>query len=513
MKSKIVSVIKSKLSTTKLAAKLLLLSLLLGFFPQSVFAAPNPPSNLTATAVSSSQVNLSWADNSSDETKFKIERSTIPTGSFSLIGSTSTNVTTYSDTALPASTTYYYRVRAYNGSTYSDYSNVASATTQAAGQSAPPTPTGLAATPASSSQINLTWSDVSNETGYKVEQSLDSSSWTQVGATSANVVTYSATGLTASTRYYYRVRAYNASGDSGYSATATASTQAPSLLAPSNLVISLVATNELKLTWTDNSSNEFGFYVERATESTGAFTQIAQVGAGTTSYSDATLSEGVTRYYKVRAYGASGNSPYSNTTSGTTKLKAPTNLTASGSDPRSAAVFWADNSSGEESYLLERSETGTWTTLVELPANTTSYTDKTCQLGKTYSYRVTAKKGALVSDLSNVALVTMPPSVPINAQWIGHVPVNNPPVSYSYGVDASDNYLYSVSGDGLNIYSISSTRGQLPQFVANVPINALYSVDAAQIGGNEYAFVTDAMTLKVVRTSTHSVVASLNLPD
>jgi Fibronectin type III domain len=86
------------------------------------------PTNLSATAVSSTQINLSWADNSSNETGFKVER-TMHGKSFKQIATVGENVTTYADTRLKASTTYRYRVRAYNSGGNSNYSNIASATT------------------------------------------------------------------------------------------------------------------------------------------------------------------------------------------------------------------------------------------------------------------------------------------------------------------------------------------------------------------------------------------------
>jgi hypothetical protein len=87
------------------------------------------PSNLTATAASTSQVNLSWQDNSSNETGFKIQRKTGPSGTWSQIEVTAANVVSYSDIGLNANTTYFYRVQAYNNSGDSIFSNEASVTT------------------------------------------------------------------------------------------------------------------------------------------------------------------------------------------------------------------------------------------------------------------------------------------------------------------------------------------------------------------------------------------------
>jgi Domain of unknown function (DUF1929)/Fibronectin type III domain len=91
-------------------------------------ASPQAPTNLSATAISSSQINLSWTDNSNNETGFKVERSKNGRR-FKRIATVDADVTTYSNTGLHRRTTYYYRVRAYNEAGNSDYSNIASATT------------------------------------------------------------------------------------------------------------------------------------------------------------------------------------------------------------------------------------------------------------------------------------------------------------------------------------------------------------------------------------------------
>lgn len=86
------------------------------------------PSDLVATAVSDEQIDLSWTDNSYDESGFKIERKK-DEETFTEIDTANANVTSYSDTELSSDTTYYYRVRAYNDAGNSDYSNEAHATT------------------------------------------------------------------------------------------------------------------------------------------------------------------------------------------------------------------------------------------------------------------------------------------------------------------------------------------------------------------------------------------------
>ena len=87
-------------------------------------------------------------------------------------------------------------------------------------------PTNLTARSVSSSQIDLAWTDNSgNETGFKVEQSTNGTSFAQITVAGPNVTRYSDTGLTRGTRYWYRVRAFNASADSAFSNTAGARTK------------------------------------------------------------------------------------------------------------------------------------------------------------------------------------------------------------------------------------------------------------------------------------------------
>ena len=186
---------------------------------------PVAPSGVTATAASSSQINLKWTDNSSDETGFRIERAT-GGGAFAVVASVGANVTTYADSGLSASTAYSYRMYAVNAVGASTYSNTASATTAAA---IPGTPSGLVATAASSSQIGLKWTDnANNETGFKIERAMGTGAYAVIAQVGANVTTYADSGLSASTAYSYRVYAVTATIASAYSNTATATTMAAS---------------------------------------------------------------------------------------------------------------------------------------------------------------------------------------------------------------------------------------------------------------------------------------------
>ena len=91
--------------------------------------------------------------------------------------------------------------------------------------SVPAAPSALTATAASNSRIDLVWNDNStSESGFKVERSTTGTTWTQIATVGPNVRNYSSTGLSANKTYYFRVRAYNALGNSAYSNTASAKT-------------------------------------------------------------------------------------------------------------------------------------------------------------------------------------------------------------------------------------------------------------------------------------------------
>ena len=137
--------------------------------------APTAPSNLTATAISVSQINLSWTASTDNVgvTQYLMERCQgAGCTSFAQIG---TSIgTTYNDTGLTASTSYSYRARATDAAgNLSVYSNVASVTTSTPDTQAPTTPSNLTATAISGSQINLGWTGSTDNvgvTGYLIER-------------------------------------------------------------------------------------------------------------------------------------------------------------------------------------------------------------------------------------------------------------------------------------------------------------------------------------------------------
>lgn len=181
--------------------------------------------------------------------------------------------------------------------------------TGAAADTTPPTvPGNVRASAVSSTSIGLTWSGSTDNVGvtaYDVKRN-----GTVVGSVAGTKTSFTDAGRTASTSYQYQIVARDAAGNTAASAILKATTLAA---APT--------TARLTLAWNDNSANETGFKIERSRDGV-SFTQIATVGANVTTYTDSGLTVGVPYWYRVRAYNATGNSGYSNTTSATTTVAA-----------------------------------------------------------------------------------------------------------------------------------------------------------------------------------------------
>lgn len=190
-------------------------------------AVPTPPSNLSAVAISASQINLTWTDNSNDELQFKIERCTgAGCTNFAQVWGVGTNLTSYGDSGLAAGVLYRYRVRAWNTGGDSAFSNIAQASTLA--PLPPAAPSGLQAFTISRTRIDLSWTNnTANQDGVSIERCQGSScvNFVQVGEVGGAWTSFVNTGLRRGTTYSYRVRSFNTGGASAYSNRATATTR------------------------------------------------------------------------------------------------------------------------------------------------------------------------------------------------------------------------------------------------------------------------------------------------
>ena len=170
--------------------------------------------------------------------------------------------------------------------------------------------------------------------------------------------------------------------------------------APTNLTITDSSIeNELSLGW-DNVSDEDGYYVYRA-ESSGStktdYTQVADLAADTTSYTDTSLEDGERYFYRVSAYSTDGESDLSNEADSTTVLPLPDSLSLDDSVSGELTISWTKNDdSSDGSFEVDRAPlVGTnWSTIATgISPTTTSYTDTTISDETEYKYRVARDTG------------------------------------------------------------------------------------------------------------------------
>ena len=285
---------------------------------------PTPPSRvpprkaitpvvLTASAVSTSQINLSWTNSLGNVAGLYVERSLSPKGPWKRVVNVPANASSCANAGLAAATTYYYRVMAKD----SPYSNVASATTLSG--TTDRAPGHLSATASGSNQIDLSWSDeVGDVTGFKIErcEGKGCSNFVEIANVAPNVTSYQSTALTALTSYSYRVRAYKESSHYAYSkiasATTSRSTAPPSV--PKGLVASATSSSRINLSWNSESvdTRAAGYNVYQYGERIGS-----TVG---TTYTVKRLTANTQYCYSVQAFDNAGNSSFqSDTACATTK--------------------------------------------------------------------------------------------------------------------------------------------------------------------------------------------------
>lgn len=287
----------------------------------------------------------------------------------------------------------------------------------------PQDPSDLVASELGPTSAVLSWVDnANNEDGFEIERKAEGGTWKVIARVGVNAETYSDSGLWPQTTYYYRLRAFNSTVYSFYSSPISLTTAGPPN-APTEctIVADSIAPSALSITWTDNSSNEDGFKIERHVAG-GFYSTIATVGPDTTLYADSGLLPNTQYYYRVRAYSGSINSAYSNEANGTTdpKPNAPSNLSQVYVEPSRVAITWTDNAGNEDGFKIERKVGAGWSLIKKLdqPSGGTggvvNYLDQGLSANTTYYYRVKSYSGTADSDASNTlnATTSFPPGAP-----------------------------------------------------------------------------------------------------
>jgi len=362
-----------------------------------VVLPPDPPANLTATALSPTRVQLDWEDNADNENRFILEHETA-TMQWALLETLPPNTEMWIAADLDPGTEHRFRVKAANSQHESDWSNVATVTT---GTFDPPV--NLTATGHSSEEVILKWGDnTDGEEGYELEYRKPGDSWMSAGGAAADAEKAMLGGLEANTTYDFRIRAFAGNIATDYSNTAQGRTLLY-LTAPTNLDGVLQSETHVALTWEDNADGESGYEVEHNEMDQGWVT-IHTTDADATSYDAQGLTPRTTNRFRVRAVGPNAASGYSNEFTIYTRMKPapPQNLDATAEDHTSIRVTWERGSENEDGFEVERKAPGEdWTLLTTAGPGDGGILDENLEMTTTYWYRVRAENDLGYSDWSN----------------------------------------------------------------------------------------------------------------
>jgi lysophospholipase L1-like esterase/fibronectin type 3 domain-containing protein len=268
----------------------------------------------------------------------------------------------------------------------------------------PAAPASVTATAVSTSRIDVSWSGVTQATGYRVERSADASLWSTLADVAGGVTSYSDSGLPSATTFYYRVVVLSNGAESAPSTAASATTEAiPVPNAPASMTATAVSSTQINVAW-GNVTGETGYRVERSVGGA-TWSAVATTAADVTSYANTGLASATTYSYRVVAFNASGDSQPSPVATATTQTAAdtipptsPAGLRASSAKGK-ANLSWDVSTdaggSGLAGYTIWRSTSGALGPFVAIRTIAgTSYSDTGVTRGVTYWYRVTAADGA-----------------------------------------------------------------------------------------------------------------------
>ena len=264
----------------------------------------------------------------------------------------------------------------------------------------PPAAPTVTMTYSDSGKPKLTWNAVSGATSYRVFRSESrGTGYSLLGTTTAT--SYTNTGAAVGKTYYYRVKAVNNVGTSGYSNIVSGKAKTAAPAAPS-VTIGNSSTGKPQLTW-KAVSGAVKYEVYRSTRQNSGYSLLGTTTS--TSYVNTGASTGTTYYYRVKAVNRNGMaSGYSNIVSGKAKAAAPAapSVTIGNSSTGKPRLTWKAVS-GAVSYRIYRSESrGTGYSLLGTTSST-SYTNTGAKAGKTYYYRVKAvNRDGMASAYSNI---------------------------------------------------------------------------------------------------------------
>ncbi len=378
--------------------------------------APDAPTGLQATTVSSSHIRVQW-NGSAGADEYRIERRREPSGSFAQVAILSEDARSFESTGLAPDTTYTYRIRACNAGGCSPYSNEVSSRTHPLAPGVPGSPSATATSPTTA---QLTWSAGSGQVDeYRVQRKTGADgSYAQVGTVPGGTLQFDDSGLAGSTTYVYRVAACNVSGCSAFSTEASVTTPAAAPGAPASPSATPVSPTQIDLSWSAASGTVESYVIGRASSAGGTYATLATHNASVRSHQDTGLEPATTYFYRIEACNATACTAADPVSATTHPLPpgAPANVSATTISPTQVRIDWEAAAGVVSEYRVERAETsgGPYAELAILSADNSSYLDAGLSINSTFYYRVLACNGSGCSPSTEVVGSTRPPGPPQN---------------------------------------------------------------------------------------------------
>lgn len=277
--------------------------------------------------------------------------------------------------------------------------------------------------------------------------------------------------------YYWRIKLWDDSSAEGAwsSVSSTASfTLVDVPTTTSAVAATYVSDSAITVTWTDNSSTETGFVVQRSANE-GAYSTVSTTDLGITSYSDTSVSSNAQYVYRVAAQNAAGTSSYTTSSAVATTPSAATSATTTYNSDSSITVAWTDNSSYESGFRVQSSvNDGSYSTVSTTATSTLSYADTSTSADNKYIYRIFAKNSFATSTaVTSTAVYTSS-----DAPTIGSPTVNSAS-SITWAWTDNSNYeetfrLDFTTGSGTDVDDIASTSAS--QTTTGLSVNTQYAV-------------------------------------
>jgi hypothetical protein len=381
----------------------------------AIVRPPATPEPINGKIGVSNQIDLTWSQplNHLDEDGFRLERAPDMSGApgiwseIAVIFATNSYSGFYSDTNVTTLSTNWYRVRAFNVVGSSDFSPPT-----AMALVPPPPPSSLSAAP-NRDQVNLSWYvyfyDYGYVDGFQIERAPDlggsPGEWSQIGTltvtnTPAGIYSFTDWDRAVNTTWWYRVHAFNWTGEGDFSPLASASIVAPS--SPERLSGQVGNTNQVSLSWYQSKADADGFRVERASDDggvPGVWTEIGVIPSTNTyftEFTDTNVTAFTTNWYRVCAVNLFGNSAYVEAIQvAVVPPSAPYYPHAQAYRDGIGFSWYSDNDGSINGFKIERApdangEPGTWTQVNQVDANSFGYNDSNLVLNTTWWYRVRA---------------------------------------------------------------------------------------------------------------------------